>query len=192
MMNTKARHSEPMTVKYPQYHTKEYIEATCTPKLIRSPKEIRMCSREIRLLVVHCSATRYVDRYTPEALVRDHVARGYRGAGYHYYVTREGLLYRLRPLDEVGAHARGYNLYSIGVCYEGGLDADFEPLDTRTPEQRQMLSQLRTRLCELWPDLYTVGHRDLSPDRDRNGVITSDEWVKVCPCFDAKNMNEWR
>lgn len=192
MMNQRVRGAAPMTVRYPLYGTMGTQDVQYAPRRVYSPEEIVRCRRHIRLLVVHCSATRSVDRYTPEALVRDHIAQGYRGAGYHYYITRDGNLYSLRPIEEVGAHARGYNLYSIGVCYEGGLDADFEPSDTRTPAQMQTLVQLHARLLELWPDLYTVGHRDLSPDRDRNGVITSDEWIKVCPCFDAKVMNKCR
>lgn len=162
------------------------------PRPVTSPAEIVRCMREIRLLVIHCSATRSVDRYTPEQLVRDHLALGYRGAGYHYYITRDGSLYGMRPIEEVGAHAKGHNMYSIGVCYEGGLDSDFRPRDTRTAAQKQTLMQLHARLRDLWPEIYTVGHRDLSPDRNRDGVVTSDEWVKVCPCFDAKMMNGYR
>ena len=189
MNNSFVKGYAPMNVPYPLYGRMGSNEVTYAPRKIMSPREIVRCKRSIRLLVVHCSATRSVDRYTPEQLLRDHLAQGYRGAGYHFYITKDGSLYSMRPLSEVGAHARGYNLFSIGVCYEGGLDANFEPRDTRTPAQRQTLNQLHSRLVALWPDLYTLGHRDLSPDRNRDGVITSDEWIKVCPCFDAKTLN---
>lgn len=156
---------------------------------IRRPHELVTAQRRIDLLVVHCSATRYRDRYLPPQLIQDHKDRGFTTAGYHYYITRDGRLYALRPVDQVGAHARGYNKYSIGICYEGGLDTLYRPKDTRTPEQKQMLSQLIWNLRRRYPDAMVVGHRDLSPDLNRDGLITQDEWLKACPCFDAQIYN---
>lgn len=162
------------------------------PQLITTPEQILRARRSIHLLVVHCSATRSCDHYSPEQLIRDHVLRGFSGAGYHYYITREGLLYALRPVDIPGAHAKGHNQNSIGICYEGGLDPKGRPADTRTPAQRQMLTQLIHRLLETYPGAFVVGHRDLSPDRNGDGKVTPDEWTKVCPCFDAKLYNrDW-
>lgn len=159
------------------------------PELITQPSQLLRARRAIHLLVVHCSATRACDSYTPEQLIRDHVARGFSGAGYHYYITRDGSLYALRPADRIGAHAKGHNRDSIGICYEGGLDGKYRPTDTRTPQQRQALSQLIAALLELYPGAFVVGHRDLSRDRNGDGRITPDEWEKVCPCFDAKLYN---
>lgn len=159
------------------------------PRLITDPSEVLLSARRIRLAVIHCSATRSTQRYTPEQLVRDHLARGFDGAGYHYYITRDGSLYGMRHVDKEGAHAKGYNWNSIGICYEGGLNAKGQPYDTRTSEQRQALTQLISRLKELYPDLYIVGHRDLSPDLNGNGVVDPEEWTKMCPCFDAKVYN---
>ena len=79
-----------------------------------------MRQENIRYIVVHCSATRCTMDYTEVMLERDHKARGFRHAGYHFYVRRSGSIIPLRPLDEVGAHARGYNACSWGVCYEVG------------------------------------------------------------------------
>ncbi len=151
--------------------------------------EITAVARPISLAVIHCSASPIRVRYTPMQLIRDHLSRGYTHAGYHYYITREGDLYGLRPLSIVGAHARGHNIGSVGICYEGGLDRNGLPADTRTPAQRQMMSQLLGRLRELYPDLTIVGHRDLSPDRNGDGKVTPEEWTKSCPCFDAKLLN---
>lgn len=162
------------------------------PQLITTPEQILRARRPIHLLVIHCSATRSCDHYSPEQLIRDHVLRGFSGAGYHYYITREGLLYALRPVDIPGAHAKGHNQNSIGICYEGGLDPKGRPADTRTPAQRQMLTQLIHRLLETYPGAFVVGHRDLSPDRNGDGKVTPNEWTKVCPCFDAKLYNrDW-
>ena len=43
-------------------------------------------------------------------------------------------------------------------------------------------------LSEKYPDATILGHRDLSPDKDGDGVIETSEWVKHCPSFDVK---EW-
>ena len=77
----------------------------------------------------------------------------------------------MRPVEKAGAHVRGYNANSIGVCYEGGLDAQGRPADTRTPEQRHSLRVLIRVLLKDYPGCRVVGHRDLSPDRNGNGVV---------------------
>nr|WP_314634391.1 N-acetylmuramoyl-L-alanine amidase [uncultured Porphyromonas sp.] len=145
-----------------------------------------MRQENIRYIVVHCSATRCTMDYTEEMLERDHRARGFRRAGYHFYIRRSGSIIPLRPLDEVGAHALGYNACSWGVCYEGGLDATGRPADTRTEAQQRSLRLLLSRLHCLAPKSLILGHRDLSPDRDGDGEIEPHEWIKVCPCFDAR------
>ena len=76
--------------------------------------------RRIDLIVIHCSATRATQRYTVDDCRRDHRARGFADIGYHYYITRDGVVHAGRPLYQVGAHATGYNSHSIGICYEGG------------------------------------------------------------------------
>lgn len=170
--------------------TPDPLEDYGGPTLLTRPEEIRRAKRAIHLLVIHCSATRNCDNYSPEQLIRDHVQRGFRGCGYHYYITKDGSLYGMRPVELPGAHVRGFNRRSIGICYEGGLDHKYVPADTRTPMQRQALTQLIHRLLELYPDAYVVGHRDLSRDRNHDGIITPDEWSKLCPCFDAKLYNK--
>ena len=92
--------------------------------------------RKINYIVVHCSATREGCTLTSEALEAEHRRRGFRTTGYHYYIRRDGTVLGTRSLELPGAHCRGHNKYSIGICYEGGLDARGNPKDTRTPEQR--------------------------------------------------------
>ena len=72
----------------------------------------------------------------------------------------------------VGAHCLNHNKYSIGICYEGGLDADGKPKDTRTDAQKTVLRQLIVCLKKTYPLAVIVGHRDLNPH-------------KACPCFNA-------
>lgn len=157
--------------------------------MVARPEELKRSRRRIDLLVMHCSATPTGLRYLPPQLVEDHKRRGFCTAGYHYYVTLEGDLFALRDVDIPGAHAKGYNRHSIGVCYEGGLNSNGLPADTRTSAQRQMLTQLVYELKRLYPKAMVVGHRDLSRDLNGDGVVTPDEWAKVCPCFEAKLYN---
>ena len=88
--------------------------------------------REVRLLVIHCSATRYDRDFPVEALRGAHKDRGFADIGYHYYITRDGELHRCRPENQIGAHASGWNDHSLGICYEGGLDERGLPAYTRT------------------------------------------------------------
>ena len=141
--------------------------------------------RTITLIVLHCSGTRATQKYSFRQCQEDHRQRGWKDIGYHYYITRDGQVHEGRPLCQVGAHCKGHHQHSIGICYEGGLDAAGTPCDTRTRPQRQSLRTLLTHLHDQFPGAIILGHRDLSPDLDGNGRITPEEWIKQCPCFDA-------
>mgnify|MGYP002233563994 FL=1 len=73
------------------------------------------------------------------------------------------------------AHAAGWNDKSIGICYEGGLDEQGRPADTRTYAQRCTLMDLLRQLRRDYPEARILGHYQLSP------YIR-----KACPCFDAR------
>ena len=130
--------------------------------------------RTITLLVVHCSAVR-PDQTSSAAQIdtwhrRD---RHYKfGIGYHYVVRRDGQIEPGRPEWMVGAHCKNHNAHSLGICYEGGLDARGQPADTRTLAQKLALLQLLEVLHRKYPKALIVGHHDLNPQ-------------KACPCFDA-------
>ena len=129
--------------------------------------------RAITLIVIHCSAVK-PDQLSSAAQIDSwHRQRGYHlGIGYHYVIRRNGDIEPGRPEWMVGAHCLNHNKYSIGVCYEGGLDARGQPADTRTAEQKSAMRNLLEDLHKRHPRAVIVGHRDLSHDRD-------------CPCFDA-------
>ena len=141
--------------------------------------------RTITLIVLHCSATKATQNYSFPQCQADHRRRGWKDIGYHYYITRDGQVHDGRPLSEVGAHCKDHNQHSIGICYEGGLDAEGQPYDTRTKAQRASLRALLEKLHNQFPNAIIMGHRDLSPDLDGNGHVDPDEWMKQCPCFDA-------
>lgn len=129
--------------------------------------------RTITLIIIHCSATPEGKSLSAEACRQDHILhRGFRDIGYHFYITRDGEIHRGRALEKIGAHCRNHNAHSIGVCYEGGLDANGKPKDTRTLEQKGALLALLRELKRQFPKALVVGHRDLNP-------------MKGCPCFDA-------
>lgn len=142
--------------------------------------------RPINEIVIHCSATRANQDYTPEQLTRDHIARGFNSAGYHFYIRKSGNVHHFRPIEEIGAHVKGHNADSIGICYEGGMSNDGKALDTRTEQQKKALTDLLTELKQKFPKAVILGHRDLSPDLDHDGTVEPNEWVKWCPSFDAK------
>jgi len=130
------------------------------------------------MIVVHCSGSRCNHPYTMQQLSHDHVVvNGWRYIGYHYYITRDGVVHECRPIERMGAHALGYNAHSVGICYEGGLSAAGCIADTRTPAQKAAMRQLIIDLHHRFPGIKTVlGHRDLP------GV------QKACPCFDASKL----
>jgi N-acetyl-anhydromuramyl-L-alanine amidase AmpD len=150
--------------------------------------------RKIDLIVIHCSASKETSNYTFDQLRKDHKARGFRDCGYHFYIRRDGTRFIGRFLDQIGAHVGdvGKNSTSIGICYEGGLDKNGKAKDTRTEAQKEELLntilEVLTILKKKQPDVKVriVGHRDLSPDLDKDGVVEPHEWVKLCPCFNAE------
>lgn len=134
--------------------------------------------RTVTLLVIHCSATPQGVALSFEDCRRDHIRhRRFQDIGYHFYVTRDGEIHRGRPLEKVGAHCRGHNSHSIGICYEGGLTAQGQPADTRTQQQKASILTLLRELKQDFPQALIVGHHDLNP-------------MKACPCFDA--VGEYR
>lgn len=139
--------------------------------------------RKIDLIVIHCSATREDRDFTEYDLDTCHRRRGFDGPGYHFYIRKNGRVIITRPIEKIGAHARGYNAYSIGICYEGGLNCKGQPKDTRTEEQKQAINSLIDDLLKMFPGSRICGHRDLSPDRNKNGEIEPEEWIKACPCY---------
>ena len=144
--------------------------------------------RDINLIVIHCSATREGKDYSVGDIRKWHKKRGFRDIGYHYIICLDGTIKKGRPIDQPGAHAKGYNTNSVGVCYIGGLDSEGKPKDTRTTAQMHALRNAVSMLKALFNNPGVVGHRDLSVDLNGDGVISKNEWMKSCPCFDIKDL----
>ena len=105
------------------------------------------------------------------------------------YIRKNGDIKSTREIERIGAHARGYNARSIGICYEGGLDCHGRPTDTRTEWQIHSMRVLVLALLRDYPGCRICGHRDLSPDLNGNGEIEPEEWIKACPCFEVKESD---
>lgn len=146
--------------------------------------------RKINHIVIHASATKEGQFFDSGDIDDWHKAKGWSGIGYHYVVLLDGSVEKGRPDAQIGAHVKGFNSTSIGVVYIGGLDANGKPKDTRTALQKESLAELLKRLKWMYPKAKISGHRDFSPDLNKNGIIEKHEFIKACPCFDAKKEYE--
>lgn len=149
--------------------------------------------KTIDSIVIHCSATRAGQDVRAADIDKWHKERGFAMIGYNYVIDLDGTVEVGRPLSMDGAHCntaglsgQSYNKHSIGICYVGGLDENGKPADTRTPEQKLSMTNLVNKLCDEYPITEILGHRDASPDRNGDGVISRNEWIKQCPCFDVR------
>ena len=107
---------------------------------------------------------------------------GWLDIGYNFVIRRDGVLEYGRDLDkdgdyleEIGAHVRGYNTHSLGICLIGGVDKDGSPQDNFTTLQYQTLAKLLRELKADYKDAIIQGHRDFK------GVKTD------CPSFDVRS-----
>ena len=133
--------------------------------------------RKITDIVVHASATPKGQYFDIHDIRKWHLARNFNDVGYHYVVLLDGTIQIGRQLEVQGAHVKGYNRNSIGICYiGGGVPTKWE--DTRTNAQKVALVYLIGKLKRTFRDARVFGHRDYA------GV------KKACPCFDA--MNEYK
>lgn len=114
-----------------------------------------------------------------------HKDRGWSRIGYHAVIRLDGSVEPGRPMESIGAHVKGFNRTSIGVCVIGGVDEHGNPSCTINEEQLDSLEALIASWKQRYPDARVVGHRDLSPDVDGDGVIEEFEWLKACPSFDV-------
>ena len=131
--------------------------------------------RNIKEIIVHCTATPEGRVETVDSIRRMHKAQGWSDIGYHYLIGLNGERWNGRSVDLIGAHCEGHNANSIGVCYVGGVDKKMQAKDTRTQKQKESLLALLNDLRKLYPRAKIYGHRDF----DRKG--------KACPSFDATN-----
>ena len=126
-------------------------------------------------IVVHCSATTPDMDIGVEEIDQWHKDRGWSGVGYHDVIRRNGVPEEGRHVNAVGAHVKGYNSISVGVCLVGGIDDNGRPQDNFTPEQYKTLTRLLRFYRALFPEAAIVGHNQLNPH-------------KACPSFNVTSF----
>ena len=129
--------------------------------------------RQIDKVVLHCSATPEGRWHDAEDIRGWHVTgRGWSDIGYHFVILLDGTIEEGRPLHRPGAHVKGLNTNSIGICYIGGVNEYHDPKDTMTEEQEIAFEQLYCDLLDEYGDDITLhGHNEFAN--------------KACPSFDV-------
>lgn len=146
-------------------------------------------ARNIQFIVLHCTASPQTQ--TKEAILNYWKSLGWKRPGYHRLIMPDGIVHELLTWDEIGNGVKGFNASSIHISYVGGVDANGRPVDNRTDLQKQRQKELIEQLSGLYPTAVIQGHRDFSPDKNRDGVIQPNEWMKACPSFSVKQwLNE--
>ena len=120
--------------------------------------------RTINKIIVHCSATQEGRDLDAAEINRWHLKRGWNGIGYHYVVLLDGTIEYGRSIYKQGAHVKGGNEGSIGICYIGGVESErgsngkWIAKDTRTPEQKESLLLLLKTLKKMHTRATIHGH----------------------------------
>ena len=137
-----------------------------------------MTRKSTDFIVIHCSATPPGMDIGAAEIGRWHRARGWLEIGYHFVIRRDGKVELGRSIMRAGAHVKGYNDMSLGICLIGGSSKfNLKRAENNfTPLQWEALTELLIVTSELFPNVEVVGHRDLDDK-------------KSCPSFDVK---EWR
>ncbi|MBS9781940.1 MAG: N-acetylmuramoyl-L-alanine amidase [Gammaproteobacteria bacterium] len=130
--------------------------------------------REVKQIAIHCSATPEGIDFSADDIRGWHKQRGWSDIGYHFVIRLNGEVETGRPIERAGAHVKGYNSNSIGICLIGGEDKDKQPKATFTDNQLIALKGLLAGLQSFYPNAEILGHRDFPHVH------------KACPCFDVK------
>ena len=127
--------------------------------------------RRITRIVVHCSATPAHMNVTAADIRRWHTApkpkgNGWRRAGYHRVIKRDGNVSQLEPDHAVANGVRGFNAHSIHICLVGGVDGAGRAAVNFTNRPYNALLAELSRYKERFPHAEIVGHRDLDGAKD--------------------------
>jgi len=125
-------------------------------------------AQDIELLVVHCSDTPDTKDIGASEIHKMHLGFGWNGVGYHKVIRRNGKVENGRPEFWIGAHVKGINNKSLGVCLIGNMNF--------TKEQFSSLKIVLQRWKKKYPFATILGHCD------------STKTDKTCPNF---NVAKW-
>lgn len=124
-----------------------------------------LIKNKIKLLVIHCSDTENNKNLNANDIHEMHLGFGWDGIGYHKIICRSGEIQNGRPEYWIGAHVKGKNDISLGVCLIGR--------DNFTNKQFISLEKILKKWKLLYPQAKIIGHCD------------TGETNKTCPNFDA-------
>lgn len=167
--------------------------------------------RRIDAIVIHCSATPNFKSFNALEIDSMHRARGFKRdsqairnfnpdlkhIGYHFVINVDGVLETGRGIEEIGAHVQGSNTHSIGICLIGTSKFADEQCVTlhnallglaTTIFGRPIVSAASCLQAYKDAGITIKGHRDYSPDLNKDGVIQRTEWMKTCPGF---SVSQW-
>lgn len=132
--------------------------------------------RKINMIIVHCSATKPSQDIGTAEIRKFHVEKnGWEDIGYHFVIRRNGQIENGRTVEKIGAHCKGHNADSIGICLVGGIDKNGKPENNFTQNQFNSLRSLTAKLQAQFPDIQSIhGHNEFAS--------------KACPCFDVKKF----
>ena len=140
-------------------------------------------SKVLEYIVIHHMAS--TAKETVEQIHNFHINNnGWAGIGYHFYIRKDGTIYKGRDEKYAGAHCVDYNSISLGICLEGNFE-----IEQPTDNQLKSLSELLQHLKQKYGNVQVVGHRDLNatacPGKNLYSKLGSvianskDEYVKV-------------
>lgn len=139
--------------------------------------------RKIERIFVHCTAGS--QKQTIEDLKAEFKRKGWKSPGYHLVVMPDGKIECLLKDEQISNGVHGYNSTAINVAYVGGIDAKGKAVDNRTDAQKLSLRMVLGQLKRKYPKAVILGHRDISPDKNGNGIVDPWERIKECPSFNA-------
>lgn len=142
--------------------------------------------RPINSIIIHCSATPEGKHFTAADIRRWHKAQGWSDIGYHYVILLDGTVQEGRPIEQPGAHCKGINARSIGICYIGGLSADGKtPKDTRTTAQKAAMHALVERLAAQYGLTASQihGHNEYAAKACPSFNVRREVWLLLACCM---------
>lgn len=128
--------------------------------------------REIKYIVVHCTAT-HQDAKIQSIIDYWHKVLGWKNNGYHLIIDKNGNTSKITPIDKIANGVKGYNENSVHIAYIGGIDSKGKAIDNRTLKQKESLLFNLRNLQRQFPNAEILGHREFP------------EVKKDCPCFNA-------
>lgn len=132
-------------------------------------------TKELKYLIIHCTATKEGQAITPETIKRWHLSppptgRGWRKVGYSDLILLNGSRHQFVKHnsdkwiteDEITNGVSGINSISRHVCYVGGLDNNGKGKNTLTAKQSLMLTSIIKEVLQYAPDVLIAGHNQFS------------------------------